>query len=135
MKVRSKEQVSTRDNAPAPDAGGGLERHRLLAEPGAAGGRRRLGGNSGPIAAIGLVMAAGLLFYLFDGRLERIYLEPVVHFKYPFFAWVEGVASPGVMQAVLWLGLAAALAAGRRLLPGGVGGPLFGAGLPLPARE
>lgn len=59
--------------------------------------------------AFGLVMMADLLFYAFDGRLERLYLEPVMHFKYPFFAWVTA-ASPGVMYAVTWLGLAAALA-------------------------
>jgi len=104
MMVRSKEHGSTTRET-APDAAAGWTA-RLLTEL-----ARPVDGASAAFwrIAFGLVMAADLLFYLFDGRLERIYLSPVVHFKYPFFAWVK-VASPGVMQGLLWLGLAAALA-------------------------
>jgi vitamin K-dependent gamma-carboxylase len=102
---RSKERAPARDSAPAPEAAADGKEWLLaeLARPvdGASAAFWRIG--------FGLVMAADLLFYLFDGRLERIYLEPVVHFKYPFFAWVE-VASAGVMRAIVWLGLLAALA-------------------------
>lgn len=105
MKVRTKEQVSTRDTAPAPDTAAAWTA-RLLAEL-----ARPVDGASAAFwrIAFGLVMAIDLLFYLFDGRLERLYLEPAISFKYPFFAWVK-VASPGMMYAAVWLGLAAALA-------------------------
>lgn len=59
--------------------------------------------------AFGLLMAWDLAFYAFDGRIERFYLGPLVHFKYPFFAWVEA-APAGVMQGLVVAAMAAALA-------------------------
>lgn len=96
-------QRRTKDSAAVPAAGWA---ERLLAEL-----ARPVDGASAAFwrIAFGLVMVVDLLFYAFDGRLERLYLGPLMHFKYPFFAWVT-VASPGVMYAVTWLGLAAALA-------------------------
>lgn len=103
MMIRGKEPMSTRESAPGASAGWMARLRVELSQPvdGASAAFWRI--------AFGLVMAADLLFYLFDGRVQRLYLSPVVHFKYPFFAWVEA-ASPEVMQALLWLGLAAALA-------------------------
>ena len=96
---------STRDTAPAPDLASGWTA-RLLAEL-----ARPVDGASAAFwrIAFSLVMAIDLLFYIFDGRLERLYIGTATSFKYPFFAWVK-VAPPGVMYAVVWLGLAAALA-------------------------
>lgn len=104
MKQRRNKESAAAD--PAAGWAGRLGVERLLAEL-----ARPVDGASAAFwrIAFGLVMMADLLFYAFDGRLERLYLGPVMHFKYPFFAWVTA-ASPGVMYAVTWLGLAAALA-------------------------
>lgn len=59
--------------------------------------------------AFGLLMAADLLFYALEGRLERLYYDPVILFKYPLFAWVEP-APLGLMKALVWTFVAAALA-------------------------
>ena len=102
---RNKERVPVRDDSPAPDLESDWKAWLLaeLARPvdGASAAFWRI--------AFGLVMAIDLLYYATGGRLERIYLEPVVHFKYPFFSWVNA-ASPGAMHAIVWMGVAAAVA-------------------------
>ncbi len=101
--ARNKDRAA---GSPAAESATGLPGHRLWAElakpaDGASAAFWRI--------AFGLVMMADLLFYAFDGRIERLYLGPLMHFKYPFFSWVTA-ASPGVMYAITWLGIAAALA-------------------------
>lgn len=61
----------------------------------------------------GLLMIWDFGHYLFGGRLDRFYIAPVFHFKYPGFEWVE-VLPPGGMWAVFlaMTVLAAMIAAG-----------------------
>ncbi|RMH18485.1 MAG: vitamin K-dependent gamma-carboxylase [Acidobacteria bacterium] len=61
----------------------------------------------------GLLMVWDLLHYVLDGRLERLYAQPLVHFTFYGFDWVK-VAPDGILRLIFWLlvGLAAAIAAG-----------------------
>jgi vitamin K-dependent gamma-carboxylase len=51
--------------------------------------------------SFGLLMAWDQLHYLLGGRLQRFYVDPVFHFKYLGFEWVQ-VPSEPVLQAVFW---------------------------------
>jgi vitamin K-dependent gamma-carboxylase len=66
-------------------------------------------------AAFGAVIAYHALHYLATGRIERLYLEPPLHFRYLFFEWVAPLPGIGVHLAHVAMGLAGiALALGLR---------------------
>ncbi|MCP4443193.1 MAG: HTTM domain-containing protein [Aureispira sp.] len=75
-----------------------------------------------PASSLGLFRIAwGLVMFYFFGRLclwtemGRVkYVEPIFHFKYPGFEWVE-VLPPGMMYALIYLGVILSILVGLGL--------------------
>lgn len=58
--------------------------------------------------AFGVLLFWQALEFLFEGRLERYFVEPLLHFTYPGFAWVRPLPEAG-MRALFWAMAASAV--------------------------